>query len=334
MTVQRAAHQTAPQSSARAAAALRAIGALSCSMLLLASFAPRAGAADSAPQVQTKPATGVSYSAATLNATIYPGGESTEYFFQYGTSRKFGSETPLAPAGHGTARVDVGQAISGLAAYTTYHYRVLATNALGATAGAEKTFTTSKIPLSVAIVGVPNPVTYGSAFTVEGTLSGTDAAGQQIILQANPFAYTAGFQQLGNPELANTAGGFSFPVLGAQQNTQLRVLVASSPTVASPTLLEQVAVEVSLQVHTTNRHGYARLYGTVQPAEVGALVGFQLLKPGHRSKNVGGTVVKAGTATSSRFSRVLRVGRGLYEALVQVSDGAHVSNTSLPVLIR
>ena len=78
-----------------------------------------------------------------------------------------------------------------------------------------------------------------------------------------------------------------------------------------------------------------RLYGTVAPAEVGALVGFQLLTPG-RSTNEGGTVVKAGTPTVSRFNRVVRLRHhGLYRALVKVSnDGAHVSDYSAPVLVR
>ena len=61
----------------------------------------------------------------------------------------------------------------------------------------------------------------------------------------------------------------------------------------------------------------------------------EALTPG-RSANEGGTVVKAGTASVSHFSRVMRVHhRGLYRALVKVSkDGAHVSNYSTPVLVR
>jgi hypothetical protein len=86
---------------------------------------------------------------------------------------------------------------------------------------------------------------------------------------------------------------------------------------------------------STSRRGFFRLYGTVAPAEVGALVGFQLLKPGHKSVNEGGTVVKGATATGSRFSRVMRIPhRGLYRALIKINDGAHVSNYSAPVLIR
>ena len=106
------------------------------------------------------------------------------------------------------------------------------------------------------------------------------------------------------------------------------------PVVASPVVIESVAVRVSFHVRRAHRRGYVRLYGTVAPAEVGALVGFQLLTPG-RSVNEGGTVVKAGTSTVSQFSRVVRLRhRGLYRALVKINDGAHVSNYSAPILIR
>jgi hypothetical protein len=106
------------------------------------------------------------------------------------------------------------------------------------------------------------------------------------------------------------------------------------PLVSSPVIIEGVAFRVSLHTHSVGRRGFARLYGTVAPAEVGALVGFQLLKPGHNSANAGGTVVKAGTSTVSSFSRTVRVRPGLYQALVKISDGAHVSAYSAPILIR
>jgi hypothetical protein len=254
--------------------------------------------------------------------------------FQYGPTRKYGSETPLSPAGSGDGNVDVSQAVAGLQPLSTYHYRLLALSPSGAATGADRTFTTLKVPLSVAIVGIPNPVIFGNPFVVEGTLSGTGSGNHEVMLQANPFPYVSGFQQVGNPELTNSTGGFSFPFVGLLQNAQIRVLTVGRPSVSSPVIIEGVAVRVSLHVHASARRGYARLYGTVTPAEVGALVGFQLLKTGHRSSNVGGTVVKADTSSTSSFSRTLRVPRGLYQALVRISDGAHVSAYSTPVLIR
>lgn len=61
------------------------------------------------------------------------------------------------------------------------------------------------------LVGAPNSVLFGTPFFVEGTLSGTGASSHEIVLQANPFPYLAGFKDVGNPEVANSAGDFSFP---------------------------------------------------------------------------------------------------------------------------
>jgi len=287
-----------------------------------------------APSVSTGGTSSVTYSAATLHGFVNPHGQVTNYVFQYGTTHAYGSQTPLAPAGSGTSSTTVTQAVSGLKPLTTYHYRILATGPGGAAAGNDRTFTTPKIPLSVAIVGVPSPVIYGNTLFVEGTLSGTGAGNHVVQLEGNPFPFLGGFQVVGNAELTNSAGGFSFPFPGLLETAQIRVTTVGNPLVSSPIVLEGVAVRVTLHARATRRHGFARLYGTVTPAEVGALVGFQLLKPGHRSVNVGGTVVKHGTSTVSSFSRVVHVHRGLYKALIKVFDGAHVAGYSAPVLIR
>jgi hypothetical protein len=287
--------------------------------------------AGAAPTASTGASSAVTFSSAVVHGSVNPHGQATTYFFQYGPSRKFGLQTPLAPAGGGGAAIKVSQQLSGLQADTTYHYRLVAMNAGGAAVGADHTFTTPKIPLSLAIAGVPNPVPFGAGFTVEGTLAGTDGPHHLVRLQANAFPYTGHFQDVGNPVLTNATGGFAIPFLGLLENTELRVVTVGGPTVVSPIFIEGVSVRVSLHARRTGRRGFARLFGTVTPAEVGSLVGFQLLRPGHRSVNVGGTVVKLG----SRFSRVVHVRHGaVYKALVRVTDGAHVSGYSSPILIR
>ena len=311
---------------ARVAAAL-AVGA--CVLAAL----PAGAAAAGAPGASTGRSAGVTYSSAIVFGSVNPQGQATNYVFQYGTTHSYGAQTPLAPAGSGGASVQVSQTLTGLLPLTTYHYRILATNPAGATTGKDRTFTTGPVPLSLAIAGVPNPVVFGSPFLVEGTLSGTGAGNHEVALQANPFPYVGAFQTVGNPELTNASGGFSFPYLNLLENTQLRVVTVGKPEVSSTVLVEGVAVRINFHARATGRRGFARLYGTVAPAEVGALVGFQLLTPG-RSVNRGGTVVKAGTATVSSFSRVVRVHRGVYRALVKISDGAHVSAYSAPILIR
>jgi hypothetical protein len=307
---------------------------LALSLSALAGVPATAAAASAAPGASTSGASSVTYSSAIVHAYVDPRGQATNYVFQYGPTRGYGSQTPLAPAGSTNGSVQVAQTLTGLQPLSTYHYRILATSPAGATPGSDRTFRTGPVPLSLAIAGVPNPVLFESSFLVEGTLSGTGAASHEVELQANPFPYVSGFQPIGNPELTNATGGFSFPFLGLTENTQLRVVTVGKPEVSSPVVLEGVAVRVTFHVRAAKRRGYARLYGTVTPAEVGALVGFQLLRPG-KSLNQGGTVVKAGSATVSKFSRVVRVRKGLYKALVQVmNDGAHVSSYSAPVLIR
>jgi len=296
---------------------------------------PAQAAAAPAPAVTTGGVSNVAYSSVILYGYVDARGELTNYYFQYGATSAFGAQSPLAPAGNGTSTVKVSQAVTGLQPGIVYHYRIVASGPGGTVKGADRTFETPKVPLSVQIVGTPNPVVFGSSFFVEGTLSGTGASTHEVVLQANPFPYLGGFKTVGDPEVTNSAGGFSFPSLGLLENAQLRVVTVGKPVVASPVVVENVAVRVSFHVRRARRRGYVRLYGTVAPAEVGALVGFQLLRPG-KSVNEGGTAVTSGTASVSRFRAVVRLRhRGLYRALIKVTnDGGHVSNYSEPILIR
>jgi len=276
----------------------------------------------------------VTYSSAILGGYVAARGQVTNYVFQYGPTSAYGAQSPLAPAGNGTVTIKVTQAVVGLQPGITYHYRIVAASPGGTTKGGDRTFTTPKIPLSLAIAGVPNPVVFGNPFFVEGTLSGTGASTREIVLQANPFPYLGGFKNIGNPEVTLPNGTFSFAFPGLTENAQLRVVTVGGKEISSPVVTELVAVRVSFHVRRARRRGFVRLYGYVAPAEVGALVGFQLLRPG-KSVNEGGTSVRAGTAGVSRFSAVVRLRhRGLYRALVKVNDGAHVSAYSNPILIR
>jgi hypothetical protein len=307
---------------------------LALTITALALPAPGALAVSSVPGVTTSSASNATYSSVIVYGYVNPNGLTTGYVFQYGTTSGYGGQTPLAPAGNGTISIKLSQMITGLQPGTTYHYRIVAVNSAGTANGKDRTFKTASVPLSLQIAGVPNPVTYGEPFLVEGTLSGTGAGNREVMLESNPFPYLIGFHEVGNPEVTTSTGSFSFPYLGLLENAQLRVVTVGGTLVASPVVVESVAVHVTFHAARTRRRGYVRLYGTVAPAEVGALVGFQLLQPGN-SINEGGTAVKAGTATVSRFERIVRVRRpGVYRALVKISDGAHVYNYSPPIFVR
>lgn len=298
---------------------------------------PANAAAAAGPVVYTGAASNVTATSVVLHGGIDPKGKSTSYVFQYGPrGGGYSAQTALTPVGGGTATVRVTQTVNELQPASVYHYRIVATGSGGVIAGGERTFQTAKIPLSLQIAGTPNPVPFGAPFAVQGTLFGTGAAGRPVQLQINPFPYTAGFKPYGNPEVTSATGSFSFPVVGLLENAQLRVATTTGKAVVSSVLTEGVAVRVVLRAQRVQRHRrggrFYRLYGTVAPAEVGASVGFQWLRAGAPSVNQGGTYVTPGTSTVSRFGTIVRVRHpGLYEALVLVRDGSHVSAYSAPV---
>jgi hypothetical protein len=304
-----------------------------CALLAAAlAGAPAAGAA-SLPLASTGSAKHVSFSSATLTGTVDPGGQDTSYFFQYGPTKAYGFQTAIADAGSGSRSVPVSLAVAGLQPVTKYHYRLIAVNVSGASTGGDRSFTTSKVPLSLAILVAPNPVLFGGTVFVEGALSGTGNGGVAVALQANPFPYLQGFTTIGNPELTMANGAFTFPVLGLTQATQFRVVTTSGHAVVSPVALESVAVLVTSHVAHTRRAHFARIYGTVTPAEDGAEVG--ILKIAHgRGVPVAGTHLRHRNASSSAFSRVVHVTGGAYRVLVRVVNGAQISNYSRVLVIR
>ena len=121
--------------------------ALLISVIVIASAAAVAGIATAqtgtAPVVVTGDASDITQQGAKLNGTVNPQGKATTYTFQFGLTTSYGAQTTPASAGSGTTASPVSATLTGLAPGTTYHYRLVATNADGeTTTGADKTFTT------------------------------------------------------------------------------------------------------------------------------------------------------------------------------------------------
>jgi hypothetical protein len=93
------------------------------------------------PVVITNAATNVTTSSATLNGSLDPHGLTTTVFFQYGTTTNYGSATAMRSQTGNTYR-NIAANISGLTTHTTYHFRMVATNAGGTRMGSDRTFTT------------------------------------------------------------------------------------------------------------------------------------------------------------------------------------------------
>ncbi|MFI5054000.1 MAG: hypothetical protein ACHQDE_06525, partial [Acidimicrobiia bacterium] len=131
--------------------------------------------AASAPQVTTGTATGVSAKAATLNGTVNPNGATTTYWFQYGTTASYGLQTSTRDAGSGTSGRSVSAGISGLAAGTTYHYRLVAQNSAGTTNGQDQTFTTTAANAPAVTTGAASAIGPRDA-TVNGSVNPNGAS--------------------------------------------------------------------------------------------------------------------------------------------------------------
>lgn len=96
------------------------------------------------PEVSGASASNISPNSVTLRAEVNPEFAATTYQFQFGTSTSYGSSTPESAsvgADHVAHAVSIN--ISGLAAATTYHFRIVATNPFGTTDGLDQTFTTA-----------------------------------------------------------------------------------------------------------------------------------------------------------------------------------------------
>ncbi len=102
-------------------------------------------------QLQTLPATEINTDGAQLNASFNPDGESTKYFFEYGTTTNYGFTIPVdkedAKSVPGTSGViEVGEKLAGLPSGTVFHYRVVAFNKNGSTIGQDRTFRVASPP--------------------------------------------------------------------------------------------------------------------------------------------------------------------------------------------
>ena len=155
------------------------------SLLITALVAVPASAqtAPSPPSATTGAATTLSASFATVRVAIDPNGSATAFHVEYGTSTAYGQNTGARSAGAGTSVQTINVRINGLAANTTYHYRVVATNAAGTDRGADRTLRTKRgnpgrpsvstglwqalTPRSTTLTGTVNPRSQKTSYRFE-----------------------------------------------------------------------------------------------------------------------------------------------------------------------
>jgi len=288
------------------------------------------------PTVTTQAATGVTIQAATLHGTVNPRSLATSYFFQYGPTAAYGAQTAPASLAAGAAAVRVTGAAGALVPATTYHFRLVATNATGTSVTADRTFRTPAQALRVTLAATPNPTAFGGPTTLVGTVTGTGAAGRPVQIQQRAFPFAGGFANVGNALVTDARGRFSMAVLSLPVTTQFRARVTDRAGIVSPVLPVGARAVVGTRVTSTSvrRGGRVHFSGTVRPSEPGRGIAIQKRRDG-RWITVAGTVARPGGGAFAIYGKTIRVARGgLYRVFLGAGSGATVPNVGRTIRIR
>jgi hypothetical protein len=207
------------------------------------------------PSITTKPASSSSRTKTTLKGTVNPNGSETTYQFEYGTTTGYGSKAPASPKsiGSGNSLVEVSEGIEGLAPETTYHFRLVATNAKGTTNGPDQTFTTP----SWEILSTPNPSGASDSnlydVSCEPSTSICTAVGKSTISGADsPIAQRWNGTSWSEQSAAKKSGTLPTRLFGVDCPSEARCLAAGSyqPTEGGPTLLAEIWNEGKWSVYS------------------------------------------------------------------------------------
>ena len=250
-----------------------------------------------APVVTTGPATDVDEGSATLNGSVDARKQPTTYRFEYGPTDAYGASTPEETLAGDLGAHAVSAQLSGLAAGTSYHYRLVARNATGERAGGDRVFTAHTPGPSAYradVVGTGGLVAYWRL----GELGGSTAADE-----TGAFAGTyRGAYLLG--EAGALAGD---PDYAAGFDGASGEMTAAGPAPADG--------RGSVEGWFDWRAGVAVMRDDTSTAGVGWIVAFD--SSGRLFYRLGGTNFNTGRTTGSV--------RGGWHHVVVTSDGSHVA---------
>ena len=213
-----------------------------------------------APTVTSATPTGVTGTGATLNGTVNPNGSSTVYYYQYGPTSSYGSSTATVSAGQGTSVSTAAMTVSGLVSSSTYHSRIVASNAAGSSYGSDQTFATTAPPPQSSydeVVLADHPVAY---LAMSGTSTEPDLTG---------YGHTGTYKG-GAPVAATLPDGeraADFNATGSHSGQYLTVpssTVFSIPTTHQLTWEAWIRPDVLQFAHPANSDGYVDWMGKCQ----------------------------------------------------------------------
>ena len=104
-------------------------------------FAPFEG-----PTIGAETPSPIEPTAALLIDTVNPHGVESTYHYEYGTETTYSTAAPEEEVHPGSVPVTAPREITGLVPNTTYHFRIVSSNASGSIVGEDQTFTTAAAP--------------------------------------------------------------------------------------------------------------------------------------------------------------------------------------------
>jgi hypothetical protein len=210
-----------------------------------------------APAVQTGAAQAVGASGATLTGTVDPNGRATSWYFEYGTSTRYGSRTTSRDAGSGADPGSVSIGVGGLDPGATYHFRLVARSSDGTAQGADASFRTSGALAATIRLAAP-VVVYGRRVTLTGTVS-SGASGQRVAILGQSF----GDAQPSTLATVTTGAGGRWtylaqpPIRTAYQSSWSGATSAASVVAVRPAVSLGWASGGRLSTHVSGRTSFA-----------------------------------------------------------------------------
>lgn len=169
--------------------------------------------AGQSPTVTTTDATNKTTTGATLNGTVNANNTSSTVTFEYGLTINYGqsimaTQSPVT----GYLNTTVSAGITGLAAGTTYHYRVKAVNSIGTTLGNDMTFTTLGLAPSATTLAACCLSTTGA--TLNGNVNANNASTTVTFEYGTTTSYGQTVTASQSPVSGNTSSNVSASISG------------------------------------------------------------------------------------------------------------------------
>jgi hypothetical protein len=294
----------------------------------------RTQTAGRAPGVSSASARDVRQNSATLRASLDPRSLATTFYFEWGTTNRYGQRTPDQSA-TGSGSRTVSAPITGLSPYTTYHYRLVANNAVGTTRGGDRSFRTLRAPSGVELSISGSPAAWGGTVSLSGRVLGSGINGTSVAIERSDFPFT---RPVWIPRTTSAAsnGTFRVDIGPIWQTTRLRAVTRTTIVAASPWV--DVASRPRVGLRRAGSTGRAVvLTGAISPALPNARVSVQRQTLAGRWLPVIRGGVEALGANRSRYRitvRKIRRASMVRVAVLPMDKGGHTLGYSRELRLR